>query len=262
VSEPRAAGTPCGSTGFGASTAGPPLIGLAHGSRHPGVAASIERLVAAAGAEAGVPARAAYLDLVDPDLTTVATELAAAGHRRAVAVPLLFTTAFHARVDVPEAIAAAAATAGIELVHADVLGTGADVEALLRDSLAAHPSAAPVLLFAVGSSDPTANASVHDLAERLGAGRDGAVRAGFATTEPRAGAVLTELAELTGATELSGRATLIVLPLFLAPGLLLDPVLASAAERGWTLLEPLAERAAPVLVRRYLDGAGSVGPLG
>jgi len=42
-----------------------------------------------------------------------------------------------------------------------------------------------------------------------------------------------------------------VLPLFLADGLLLDPVRALAAERGWTMADPLGGRAAGVVLDRY-----------
>ena len=45
-----------------------------------------------------------------------------------------------------------------------------------------------------------------------------------------------------------------VLPLFLADGLLLDPLRALSAERGWPMIEPLGDRAAAIVLRRY-DGA-------
>ena len=97
-----------------------PLIGLAHGSRHPGVGPTIEALVAAAGTMVGVPARAAYLDLIDPDLEAVATGLATEGFGRAIVVPLLFTSAFHATVDVPATVDAAARASGLHLLVAEI----------------------------------------------------------------------------------------------------------------------------------------------
>ena len=42
-----------------------------------------------------------------------------------------------------------------------------------------------------------------------------------------------------------------ILPLFLADGLLLDPARALAAGHGWTLVEPLGERAAELVLERY-----------
>lgn len=205
-------------------------------------------MAAVAGAEE-IPANAAYLDLAEPDLTAVAVELAAAGHRTAVVVPLLFTSAFHATVDVPQAVAEAASASGLDLAMAAVLGTGGDVEDLLADVMAEaglRPDHS-VLLYAVGSSNDAANDDVHALAAALAAGRDGEVRVGFGTAEPRAKDVLAELRE-----------PIAIVPLFLAPGLLLKPMEAAAAERGWVMTGPLGERAAPIVRRRYRDRAALV----
>ena len=203
----------------------------------------------AAVAEIGrIPTGYAYLDLAEPDLDTAVATLAAAGHRRAVVVPLLFSVAFHATIDVPQAVSAAAESSGIELTVADILGTGNDIAELLSASLAEAgvPPEASVLLYAVGSSNPAANAAVVDLAARLEASRwhlaayEAPVRAAFATCSPGPTDVLDEL-----------RDPVAVLPLFLADGLLLDPVRALAAERGWRMVEPLGERAAGIVLDRY-----------
>jgi sirohydrochlorin ferrochelatase len=234
-----------------------PLIGLAHGSRHAAGAEAVERLMAALDAP-DRPARHAFLDLAAPDLDTVAAELAAAGHRRAVVVPLLFTVAFHATVDVPQAVHAAAESAGVELEVADILGTGDDVAAVLLTALA-DAGVAPgssVLLYAVGSSNSAANLAVVELAARLSRSRSfpgvpggrppalttrsAPVRAAFATCAPRPAEVLEQLPEPVA-----------ILPLFLADGLLLDPARSLAAIRGWTLVEPLGERAAQIVLDRY-----------
>jgi len=222
-----------------------PVIGLAHGSRHPAGGAAIEQLMTAVAARGGVVARAAYLDLAQPDLESVARELAAAGHAEAVVVPLLFTSAFHATVDAPDAVRRAAAISGLELSIADILGTGDDIAELLRERLRAGavPPNRSILLFAVGSSKPAANESVVDLAARLSAGRPGEVQAAFGTTDPRPATVLDGLPE-----------PIVVLPLFLADGLLLNPLRTMAAERGWSMIEPLGDRAAAIVLRRY-DGA-------
>ena len=58
----------------------------------------------AVGDHCGAPARAAFLDLTEPDLEKVASGLAAEGYERAVVVPLLFTAAFHATIDVPQTV--------------------------------------------------------------------------------------------------------------------------------------------------------------
>jgi sirohydrochlorin ferrochelatase len=231
----------------GSSVSAPPddrpaLIGLAHGSRHPEGTRSIAQLMEVVAATGSVVAKPAFLDLADPDLRTVARDLVESGHRRAVVVPLLFTVAFHATVDVPEAVQQAVAATGLELLVADILGTGPDVEDLVRTSMAAAGvgAAESVLLYAVGSSNPAANDAVHDLAARLDRHREGAVRAAFGTTAPRANAVLPGLPEPVA-----------VVPLFLSPGLLLQPVAALTAERGWRMAPPLGDLAAPLVLRRY-----------
>ena len=130
---------------------------------------AIERLMAVLDAP-DRPSRHAFLDLAEPDLDAVVGDLAAAGHRRIVVVPLLFTVAFHATIDVPQAVVRAAAEhAGVELEVADILGTGDDVAALLLTALAdaGVSSEVSVLLYAVGSSNSAANVAVVELAARL-----------------------------------------------------------------------------------------------
>jgi sirohydrochlorin cobaltochelatase len=227
--------------------AGVPVIGLAHGSRHAEGAEAIQRLMAAVAEAGGMPASYAFLDLAEPTLDTAAAVLAAAGQRRGVVVPLLFTVAFHATIDVPQAVRAAAEASGIELTVADILGTGHDIADPLTAGLAdaGVPRDASLLLYAVGSSNPAANAAVTDLAARLAAARSHApgracVRAAFATCSPRPAEMLDQLVEPVA-----------VLPLFLSDGLLLDPIRTLAAERDWTMVEPLGERAAGVVLDRY-----------
>ena len=232
------------------------LIGLAHGSRHARVAEGVEEVLSAASVLAGAETRAAYLDLTAPDLEAVAADLATAGVRRAVVVPLLFTDAFHARIDVPDAVTQAAVSSGVELVLAPILGTGDDVAAVVDDRLraAGTTSDEPILLYAVGSSRPDANAAVADLADRLAVRRGTPVRAGFGTTEPRAVDVL---AELTAANEEPGT----VVPLFVAPGLLLDGIAPAVAAAGWRLADPLGTLLAPVVSERYHAALGTEGHL-
>jgi sirohydrochlorin cobaltochelatase len=229
-----------------------PLIGLAHGSRHPGVRPSIESLLAAAGVLAGVPAHPAYLDLTEPHLAAVVAGLAAAGFERAVVVPLLFTSAFHATVDVPATARAAAESSGLDLAVAEILGTGDDVRDLVRNSSAEAGinDADPLLLFSVGSSSQAANDAVHDLGVRLNEGRSGPIRAGFGTTEPRGRDVLEQLAQRFGSAA--------IVPLFVSPGLLLDPLAHLARDRGWIMAPPLGARLAPLVAARYRDRARSL----
>lgn len=196
----------------------------------------------AVAAHTDLDARPAFLDLAQPDLETTARQLAAEGHRSAVVVPLLFTVAFHARVDTPNAVRQAEQASGLTLLVTDILGVAEDVAQLQLARLAEAQieEQRSVLLYAVGSSDAAANRAVAGLANRLSRLRPGAVAAAFATTDPRPAAVLSTLPE-----------PVVVLPLFLADGLLLNSIRTLAAERGWAVVEPIGPRAAEIVSRRY-----------
>lgn len=230
----------------GAQTA---IIGLAHGSRHPGVRGPIDALMTATSELVGLPARAAYLDLTEPDLQTVGVQLTQAGVHRAIVIPLLFTNAYHARIDAPSTIAAAADGSGIELVAGGILGTGDDVLAVVETAMADAGIAddLPVLLYAVGSSDPAANAAVRAFALRLAARRGTPALAAFGTTDPRPE---TMLADLTADGPVG------IVPLFVAPGLLLDPLVHLARDRSYPITPPLGRRLAGVVAARAADALG------
>ena len=198
--------------------------------------------MAAASQLGGMPTAGAYLDLAEPDLSAVALDLAAAGHQRAVVTPLLFTEAFHASVDVPDAVRDASAASGIELVVAEILGTGDDMLAVVEQSmrLAGVVADQPLVLVSVGSSSAAANDAVADLAHRLAERRSAPVLPAFGTRSPRVAEVLPDLGDQAA-----------IVPLFLSPGLLLDPLARLAAERGLTMAEPLGILAASLLVDRY-----------
>jgi sirohydrochlorin ferrochelatase len=227
-----------------------PLIGLAHGSRHPDVAAAVNDLMAAAGELAGVGAHPAFLDLTEPDLAQAAAALAAGGVQQAVVVPLLFTPAYHARIDTPQAVRAAADSSGVALTVADILGTGDDVLELLQATAdtAGIDRSCSILLYAVGSASEAANAAVRDLASRLAAARTGPALAAFGTMDPRPEAVVAELPEPVA-----------VVPLFLSPGLLLDPMAELAGRRGWPMARPIGAAAAPLVVDRYRSAVDDAG---
>ena len=206
--------------------------------------------MAAVAEQAKITAMAAYLDLAEPDLGAAALQLSNSGHATAVVVPLLFTEAFHATVDVPETVREVVQTLRFELLVADILGTGDDVADVLRQRLdeAGIGNDSSVLLFAVGSSKPQANEAVFDLAAGLARGRRHPVRACFGTCAPGVADVLDGLGEPIG-----------ILPLFLAEGLLLSPVRALASQRGWRIAEPLGERAADLVIQRYDTARGQLG---
>jgi sirohydrochlorin ferrochelatase len=92
--------------------------------------------------------------------------------RRGVVVPVLLTPAHHARVDVPEAVTAMNAVAG-PFVASPPLGPhplllAAAAELLSRAGVARDPGTA-VVLYAAGSSDSAAVASIGQTLEEHGA---------------------------------------------------------------------------------------------
>lgn len=125
------------------------LITLSHGSRHPRAAEGIRALTAAAAAELGVEGVAAHLEFDAPTLAEAAASVIA---ERAIVVPLLFTRAFHARVDVPRHLAEA--REHLDCTLAEPLGTGPDIAGVLEERLRIDaPSASHVTLYPVGTSD-------------------------------------------------------------------------------------------------------------
>ncbi len=226
----------------------PPLVGLAHGSRDPRAARMIDEVMAAVRAlRPGLTATAAFLDLAAPDLTSAVRDLRErTGCRRAVVLPLLFSEAFHATVDAPEAVAAAQLETGVVLDVGEILGMGDEVLDALQDAaeragIAAHEA---ILLLAVGSSRDEANDAVHELAFRWSEHRPAPVWAGFATVgEPHASAVLNR-----ARTE---RRRIGVVPLFLAPGLLLDAIAEQAESMDAKIAHPLGTSLAGLVLRRY-----------
>jgi sirohydrochlorin cobaltochelatase len=221
-----------------------PLIGLAHGSRDPRASSGIEELLAEVSRRRpGLPTVAAYLDLTAPDLTAALTALAAP---EVVVLPLLFSQAFHAGIDSPEAIRAASAATGTRVRRAGILGMGDEVIAALqlRAVEAGIADVDAVVLAAVGSSSATANAAVADLAGRWSAERSGPVRAAFATAgEPKVAAVL---AALAGPDRRVG-----VVPLFVAPGLLLEVIARQAVGYDAPVAAPLGTELAALVLQRY-----------
>lgn len=233
----------------------PVLVGLAHGSRDPRAAVTIAQVMAAAAdLRPGLVAVPAFLDLASPDLLEAVQQVQAQdGAQAAVVLPLLFTEAFHATVDVPEAVAETAEATGVDLTVGRILGMGEEVLTALVDTAAAAGIGADdgILLLAVGSSRAAANEAVHELAGRWSARRPGPVQAGFATMDtpqaPSAATVIRRLAET--------RSRVGIVPLFLAPGLLLDQVADKAAalvpDGEVRVAAPLGTALAGLVLRRY-----------
>ena len=217
------------------------LITLSHGSRHPDAQPGVSELTCAVARQLGVTGIDAHLEFDTPDLTSAARQLAQQGHSRAVVVPTLFTHAFHAIHDVPEAIADATAETGLELITAQGLGQGRDIaEVLAARALNDAPRTSHIILYPVGTSNEEAAGKTVEL------GQDVEKLTGISvTTVPATGH-----GEIVGADGLAAVAdeNAHLLPLFVTRGLLLD-----RACRMWpgSISAPLGTDLAHIIAARY-----------
>ncbi|MEV4713026.1 CbiX/SirB N-terminal domain-containing protein [Micromonospora sp. NPDC049374] len=214
---------------------GDPLLLVAHGSRDPRAAEATRALArAVAAARPGTPVLASWLDHTEPDPTEALRGLVAAGYSRAVLVPLLLTAAYHRRVDIPAAVAAAQRSdPPIQVRVTDVLGPvrGEVDPALLAGLRRRLGEARPgrcdaVVLAAAGTRDAAARGSVGRVAAALGAALNIPTRVSYASAAPPdAGAAVNRL-------RAAGARRVAVAAYFLAPGLFHDSVTASARDAG------------------------------
>ncbi|MCG7266803.1 sirohydrochlorin chelatase [Corynebacterium sp. ACRQJ] len=248
-----------------------PIICLAHGSRHPQADQAVFEIAERISESTGLPAFAAFLDFHPATLTTVAHRVVAAGYTEAVVVPLLFTQAFHARYDVPAAIAEAVesidatSSAGLTLHLTDGLGTGADMEELVADFTAQYLAEVPAIagtasaenadaanavdssvdklaLYSVGSSQPGANEAVAEFAGRVGARLNMRSTRAFVATGDNPGRDTEALLEFADERT-------VTVPLFVSPGLLWDKA-KIRMPNGRKCTRHLGDAIAPVVINR------------
>ena len=244
----------------------PALVILAHGSRDPRSSATIEALVAQVRElRPDLRIEAAFLELSKPAFGKVVDKLVRAGHDEIVVVPLLLSEAYHAKVDVPSAVAGASARhENLQIRASRILGmepTFLEVlDKRLRDALskARVRELDALVLAAAGSSDPLANQAVARLARVWGARHRLPVTAAFASAAPPA------TGEAVRAFRGEGRRHVAVATMLLAPGFLPDRAAELAYEAGAVAVsEPLG--ADPELARavlaRYAVGAVELVPV-
>ncbi len=244
----------------------PALVVLAHGSRDPRSAATITALTEiVACMRPDLRVAPAFLDLSEPSLDQVVDRLVAEGHSEIVVVPLLLTQAYHAKVDVPQAAAAAEARhAGVHVQVTDVLGIEQAffqiLDERLREALRKNRvrELDGLVLAGAGSSDPIANAAVARAARAWGNRHHLPTIAAFASAAPPAAG------EAVRALRADGRRHIAVGSLFLAPGFLPDRVKELALEAGAVAVaEPMGahDEIARVVLARYAVGAVDLVPL-
>jgi sirohydrochlorin ferrochelatase len=228
------------------------VVLVAHGSKDPRAAISTRALAeAVAGAHPEWEVHESYLDHAGPRPLDVLAWLSAAGHRRAVLVPLLLTAAYHGRVDVP-AVATAARTAGlrIDVEIADILGPVSTplVDGLIRRLPEGDFDA--LVLAAAGTRNAAARATVADAAAALGRRLGVPCEVAYASAAPPTAAVAVSALRAAGASRVGMAAY------FLAPGLLYDVAAESALSAGAvSIAPPLGD--APELVRLVTARVGS-----
>jgi sirohydrochlorin ferrochelatase len=210
---------------------------VAHGSRDPRAAQATEALARAVRRlHPDWDVRASYLDHSVPRPRQVLASFAEAGHRRAVMVPLLLTSAYHGRVDVPGEIAAAQADGvRLDVTLADVLGpVDGRVPPLLLDALATR--LAPLgpfdalVLAAAGTKNAAARGTVELAAEALGARTGVPCRVAYASAAPPVSG------DVVRGLRAEEHRRIALASYFLAPGLLWDATVASAVEAGAALV--------------------------
>ena len=246
--------------------AAPALVALAHGSRDPRSAETVKALVDEVKKLRGdLKIETAFLELSRPSFATVVDRLVRQGHEEIVVVPLLLTEAYHAKVDVPRAIAEMSQRhPGLKIRASRILGMEtAFLEVLdlrMREALKAARvrELDALVLAAAGSSDPLANQAVARIARTWGTRHKLPVTAAFASAAPPA------TGEAVRAFRAEGRRHIAVASFFLAPGLLPDRAAELALEAGAVAVSaPLGAHpeVARAVLARYAVGAVELVPV-
>ncbi|MEV8514032.1 CbiX/SirB N-terminal domain-containing protein [Dactylosporangium sp. NPDC051484] len=208
---------------------------VAHGSSDPRAAAATRALTRAVAAQRpGLDVRCAFLDHAGPRPGEQLFAFSALGHARAVVVPLLLTSAYHGRVDLPAVLDRARADGlRMDVTTTAVLGDGTPPLLLAALRRLLPPIAYDgVVLVAAGTRDDLARHSVDVAAGALGASLGVACHAAYASGSAVTGAVAVEALRARGCSRIA------VSSYFLAPGRLYDTVVDSALAAG--ALSPVA----------------------
>jgi sirohydrochlorin ferrochelatase len=224
------------------------LLLVAHGSRDPRHAATIEQIACATrAARPDLQVRVGYLDHNGP---RVPDTLAAFSSPHVVAVPLLLGHAYHGRVDVPAALAEGSTRTGVRVELAAVLGPDprllpAAHRAVVHAAGTSPGQGAGLVLACAGTTDASAKAALNRLALRWRRSLGADVRVADAAATGAGVGETVEAIRAAGCTRVD------VAAWFLAPGLLLDRAAAAALAAGAdSVAAPLG--AAPEVVATVL----------
>jgi sirohydrochlorin ferrochelatase len=250
-------------------TAGPPpLLAIAHGSRDPAAAATVQQLLDRVRDRAGhkgfdgLPVVTAYLDHSPPSPAQALAALAGRGARTVVVLPLLLTAAYHALTDIPALLrAAAAALPGLRIRYGDTLGPdllliGALERRLAQAGVQIGDPGTAVVLAAAGSSDPGASAVISRLAADWQA-----LRRWHAVVPAYASAARPTPAEAVAALAAGDALQVVVASYLLAPGLFADQVRDESAAAGATAVSGAlgaAPELADLVLKRYAAAVAGI----
>ena len=230
-----------------------PLVAVAHGSRDPRAAATVEELLDLVRRRSGLRVLTSYLDHAPPAPGQVLGALAAEGAGEAVVLPLLLTSAYHSKTDIPGALAEVRrANPWLRLRYGATLGPHPLMTAALERRLAeagvTPDSGTALVLAAAGSSDPSANATISAMARHW---------RGWRRVVPAyASAARPTPAEAVRALREAGAPRIAVASYFLAPGHFADKVreesLAAGAEAVSAALGAAPELA-EIIIQRHTE---------
>ncbi|HEY0888805.1 MAG TPA: CbiX/SirB N-terminal domain-containing protein [Nocardioides sp.] len=224
----------------------PRLVTVAHGTRTPAGNRVAAELTRAAGAMLSLDAQVSYVELCEPLLADVL----AASPGPTVVVPLLLSTGYHVRQDLPRSVAAARSRVVLGPVvlggplGPDPLLAAAQVERLRE---AGARAGQPVTMVAAGSEDATTSADLTVAADLLGAAWGAPVR--LATLAGRGSRMLDVV-----------RPGDAVSPYLLAPGFFADRAHSLALHAGaGVVAEPIGPH--PLVIELVARRAESLLPL-
>jgi sirohydrochlorin ferrochelatase len=219
----------------------PTLVAVAHGTRNGQGLRVLEELVGLVRLGlAGVDVRLCYLDVATPSLTGALSSVIGP----AVVVPVLLSTGYHVKTDIPAAAAGRPGT-----VITAPIGPDERISAAALDRLASvrggQGTSGPLHVVAAGSSDPAARQQLAEVAAHLN----------------RATGRVVSLAQLTEPDPFAGvPRTAEVVNYLLAPGYFDNQLHAKAA--GRLVGDPIGAHplAAEVILARYRDAMRAVEP--
>jgi sirohydrochlorin ferrochelatase len=230
-----------------------PLVAVAHGSRDPRAAATVEALLDLVRRRSGLRVVTSYLDHAAPTPRQALGALAGEGAGEAIVLPLLLTTAYHSKTDIPGALTEVRrAHPRLRLRYGATLGPHPLMTAALERRLAeAGVTPGPetaLVLAAAGSSDPGANATIGRMARRW--------RGWRCVVPAYASAARPTPAEAVRALRDSGARRVAVASYFLAPGYFADKVRDESLAAGAVAVSAAlggAPELAEVIHERYAE---------